>query len=245
MPRKLILLEDEPEIRSLLTDILEQEGFAVSTAGSIAQFHDMNERDSADLYLIDMGLPDGSGIPVLRHLAQNTSAGVIVLSARSEETDKVIGLELGADDFITKPFRRRELLARINAVLRRVGGGTWPGVPPAEAARSDAGRRDAAGETAFDGYRVRLSSRQVFAPDGSEVDLTTAEFDLLAAFLKRREQTLSRERLITLMKGREWDAHDRMIDGLVSRLRRKLPPQGERTKPYIRTVHGFGYAFSD
>jgi len=239
MRRRVILVEDDDAIRSLLTWILEHEGFQVSGVGSIAEFHAMEGRETADLYLIDVGLPDGSGISVLREVAQYPGSGVIVLTARAEETDKVIGLELGADDFVTKPFRRRELLARINAVLRRVAPeDPSPRLPFAAEQVGDA-------ELSFDGYRVRWSSRQVFAPDNEEVSLTTAEFDLLMAFLRRRGQTLSRERLISLLNGRGREVNERMIDGLVSRLRRKLPPPEGRSSPFIRTIHGTGYAFTD
>jgi two-component system, OmpR family, response regulator len=239
MARQVILLEDETEIRSLLTNILEREGFSVASAGSLAEFDALAERERADLYLIDLELPDGSGISVLRRVAQRRAAGIIVLTARAEEIDQVIGLELGADDFVTKPFRRRELVARINAVLRRVMPAQSPDVTLGEAERS------AAGDLEFDGYRLRLSSRQIFTPNGAEATLTTAEFDLLVALLKRRGQALSREQLITLMKGQDWAVHDRVVDGLVSRLRRKLPPVEGRTTPYIRTIHGVGYAFAD
>jgi two-component system, OmpR family, response regulator len=174
---------------------------------------------------------------VLRSLKRRSSAGIIVLTGRRDETDHVIGLELGADDYVTKPFRRRELVARINAVLRRV--------QPPEFGTDLAPAPARAVEHVFDGYRVNLETRRVHDPGGSEIELTTAEFNLLGALLGQRGQALSRAQLIEAIKGRDWEIHDRAIDGLVSRLRRKLPPWRGRVSPYIRTIHGIGYAFAD
>jgi len=233
---KIIALDDDRDIQALLAEILQAEGFSIRCAASIAEFEALDASDPADLYLIDLGLPDGSGLAVLRMLKQRSDAGVILLTGRSEETDHVVGLELGADDYVTKPFRRRELVARINAVLRRVHGQLDEPVAPALPAEAD---------HVFDGYRVWLGSRRVVAPGGHEIALTTAEFELLSAFLGQRGRALSRDQLIELIKGRTWEISDRAVDGLVSRLRRKLPPRGDRASPYIRTIHGMGYAFSD
>ncbi len=228
----IIALEDDPAVRNLLSNMLSGEGFTVRRAGSVAEFEALQGDGRVDLYLIDVSLPDGNGLAVLRRLKAKSAAGVIILTGRGDETDHVVGLELGADDYVTKPFRRRELLARIHAVLRRVRRPNAAAEPPPD-------------DHAFDGYRVSLAARRVLAPDGSEVALTSAEFELLAAFLHRRGQALSRDELIRLAKGRAWEMHDRAVDGLVSRLRRKLPPSDGRAAPYIRTVHGHGYAFSD
>lgn len=232
MPTRIMALEDDPDIQVLLADMLQAEGFELACAGSIAEFDALIDAQPADLYLIDVGLPDGSGLAVLRSLKRRSDAGIIIVTGRGEESDQVIGLELGADDYVTKPFRRRELLARINAILRRV-------IPESEIAR-DTGTE----EFAFDGYQVNPEGRRVLRPDGTEIELTTAEFNLLLALLERRGKTLSRGQLVAAIKGRDWEISDRAIDGLVSRLRRKLPPLDGRASPYIRTIHGRGYLFS-
>ncbi len=211
--------------------MLTAQGFDVRCAASIAEFEQMQRDGPADLYLIDVGLPDGSGLAVVRELRQQGAAGVILLTGRGAETDQVVGLELGADDYVVKPFRGRELIARINAVLSRR-------VKAPKAQSPDATNHD------FDGYRVCLQARSVHAPDGTELALTGAEFDLLSAFLRRRGEVMTRDQLVHLIKGREWELHDRAVDGLVSRLRRKLPPSRDRG-PYIRTIHGVGYVFKD
>ena len=233
MRRPLIVaVEDEAGIRALLADILSQEGFDLRVAGSMAEFLAL-DASGADLYLIDLGLPDGNGLAIVRRLREETAAGIIVLTGRAGESEQVLGLELGADDYMIKPFRPRELIARINAVLRRLTRGTGQGSPVDDLHKVD---------HEFGGFQVILNARRVFSVGGEEVDLTTAEFELLAALLARRGHALSRDQIVQLMKGRVWETHDRTVDGLVSRLRRKLPsPRGH--PPFIRTIHGTGYAF--
>lgn len=234
--KKILVLEDDPEIRTLLSAVLEPEGFDVMTTGTIAQFQSISRSDAFDLFILDVGLPDGSGLSLLQPLRKETVAGIILLTARQEEIDQVVGLELGADDYIGKPFRRRELIARIHAVLRRTAAnGALPEV------LSDSLPVD----HEFDGYRVCLAARRVLAPDGSDVPLTRAEFEILTVFLKRRGRTFTRDQLMQAVKGRDWEIHDRAVDALVSKLRRKLPPPEGRTIPYIRTIHGLGYGFMD
>lgn len=234
--KRILVLEDDPEIRSLLVAVLEPEGFEVKTAGTIMQFQAMSRSDTFDLFILDLGLPDGSGLSLLQPLREETNAGIILLTARQEEIDQVVGLELGADDYIGKPFRRRELIARIHAVMRRSA---------AKAAPPNAHQGNLPADHEFDGYRVWLTGRRVLAPDGSDVPLTRAEFDILSVFLKRRGRTLTRDQLMQTVKGRDWEIHDRAVDTLVSKLRRKLPPPEGRTIPYIRTIHGLGYGFMD
>lgn len=236
MKSDILIVEDDPAIRSLLTNCLEAEGFGVTTSGTIQEFERLRNTRHFDLFLIDVGLPDGNGFTLLKSVRTDSNAGIIVLTGRTDEADYVIGLELGADDYISKPFRRRELVARINAVLRR---SAMPAPTTPEPAKT------LTFEYEFDGYQVSTSARRVLGPDGSEIMLTTAEYEMLAALLHRRGRVLSRDQLMQLVRGRDWEIYDRAVDALVSRLRRKLPPPAGRTVPYIRTIHGLGYGFMD
>ncbi|WP_245243369.1 response regulator transcription factor, partial [Pararhodobacter sp. SW119] len=221
----IFAIEDDQAIRTLLSDGLEAEGFDFRSAGSVNEFLALDS-SSADLFLVDLGLPDGNGLSVVRRLREQSDAGIIVLTGRSEETEQILGLELGADDYVTKPFRPRELTARINAVLRRLVHNVAGGAPTVGPLTID---------HAFGEYRVSLVARRVLTEIDEEIALTSAEFDLLAALLSRRGHALTREQILYLMKGRDWELHDRAVDGVVSRLRRKLPsPPGH--PPFIRTI---------
>ncbi len=248
LPRpNLLLLDDEDQIASLLVDALSLDGCDVTTVTTIADFQAQQANQNFDLYLVDLGLPDGNGLSLIQGLAQDPTCGVIILTGRAEETDRVVGLEIGADDYITKPFRVREVVARVHAVLRRTQ-------PKPRAQRSEEFDAEPASSVAqpangeadsieFDGYKLDLGAWLLYAPDGSEVTLTTAEFNLLSALLQHRGQVLSRDQLMNAIKGRDWESYDRAVDSLVSRLRNKVPaPEGR--SHYIRTVHGIGYAFS-
>ena len=236
----VLLLDDDDQISKLLDDALSEDGCDVLIARTIAAFRQMQAEQRHDIYIVDLGLPDGNGLSLIQDLAQDPSCGVIILSGRAAETDRVVGLEIGADDYITKPFRVREVLARVHAVLRRTH--KHRAAPAPQAYGSE--QVNASGVAIdFDGYRLDLGARLFFAPDGSEITLTTAEFNLLAALLRHRGHVLSRDQLMNEIKGRDWESHDRAVDSLVSRLRNKVPvPEGR--SHYIRTVHGIGYAFS-
>lgn len=240
MKLKVLAIDDEKAILSMLQAALEDEGFDLSTAESVQQFREADASGDFDLYLVDVTLRDGNGLTIVRELRQKSDRGIIVLSGRTSETDRVLGLELGADDYVTKPFRVRELAARMNALYRRTGPRSPASASLTEAA-GDEQVRDV--EYEFDGYRLRLSARTLRGPDDQEIVLTTSEFNLLAALLTRRGRVLDRDQLMNAIKGRDWEAYDRAVDGLVSRLRRKIPPLAQQA-PYIRTVHGIGYMFS-
>lgn len=230
---RILAVDDEAAILALLRDKLESEGFEVLTASSAREFADLDAREDVDVYLIDVTLRDGNGFSLVKELRKRTDKGIIILTGRTEETDHVLGLELGADDYVTKPFRLRELAARVGAVLRRTAGRRGAQGPEIE---------DGQTEYRFDGYSLSIATRTLHGPDGEEIPLTTAEFNLLAALLRRRGQVLDRDALMTALKGRRWESYDRAVDGLVSRLRRKIG--NSNGSPYIRTVHGTGYIFS-
>ncbi|WP_114964565.1 response regulator transcription factor [Alkalilacustris brevis] len=240
----ILVVDDESDIRNILQIALAAEGYDVFTAETAAQFRALDGEHDPDIYMIDVSLPDGNGFNLLKDLRRITDKGIIMLTGRSGEMDHVLGLEIGADDYITKPFRIRELCSRVNALHRRIARQQ----PAAKAAGGEAtamqpgGGNDAEPDYAFDGFALRLAARQLRAPDGGEIALTTAEFDLLVALLGRRGQVLTRDQIMNAIKGRDWESYDRAVDGLVSRLRRKLgTPDGGGS--FIRTVHGVGYSF--
>ncbi len=239
MPSRILLVEDDPDIGRLVVTGLEEIGLDVDKVSRISEFESAIGQKTYDLCMVDLGLPDGNGLQLVEDLRRRDGCGIIILSGRSAEIDRIIGLEVGADDYITKPFRMREMVARVRSVLRRVN--------ETKRARSQAGgappETGEQVEIAFDGYRLLPASRRLVAPDDSEIHLTTAEFNLFSALVQRRGRVLSRDELMNAVKGRDWESYDRAIDGLVSRLRRKVPsPEGR--EPYIRTVHGIGYTFS-
>ena len=231
---RVLLLENELALHKPLGDALAAEGYKVTAVSTIAGFRKISAQDCAELYIIDQYLPDGNGISLVRELAQRSACGIVVLSRSANESDHVLALELGADDYIVKPVRIRELVARVGAILRRC---------KRNRTEQSGTLSDMGFDFSFDGYRVNCAARQLISPAGAEIVLTTAEFDLLTALLRSRGSVCHRDQILTLMKGRAWIASDRTIDGLVSRLRRKIPTYNEKHRSYIRTVHGVGYAF--
>jgi two-component system, OmpR family, response regulator len=221
----VLVVEDDPGLRVLVSRALRQNGFTVTQASSGAEMWSSLEQRAADLILLDIMLPGKSGIDLCREIRAKCDVPIIFVSARADETDRVVGLELGADDYISKPFGTRELIARIRAVLRR---------------RPEGGRPEAGAERVnFAGWSVDMLRREVFSPSGASIELTGAEFDLLTSFIGSPQRVLGRERLIELSRVRIGDASDRSIDVLVSRLRRKLSSAGHPTP--IITVRGVGY----
>jgi two-component system OmpR family response regulator len=224
----IILVEDDPALRTLTARALAAHGYDVRTATTGAEMWVLLEGAPADLIVLDIMLPGTSGIDLFRKLRRESDIPVIFVSARGSEEDRVLGLELGADDYLAKPFGTRELLARIGAVLRR---------GRAENETQGSGR-----EFAFDGWTLSLARHELRSQSGMLVDLTGAEFDLLATFICQPQRVISRQRLIELSRMRLGDSSDRSIDVLVSRLRRKLTDaQGEAP---IITVRGVGYMFT-
>lgn len=229
----ILLVEDDVSLRMLTARALRENGYAVRTAATGAEMWVMLEAEPAELVVLDIMLPGASGIDLFRKLRRQSDVPIIFASARGSEEDRVLGLELGADDYIAKPYSARELIARIGAVLRRGGGDGLNG----GFAKGD----ERTSEVHFEGWTLSLSRRELRSPSGAMVDLTGAEFDLLATFVSHRQRVLGRERLIELSRTRLGDSSDRSIDVLVSRLRRKLSASGG--EPPIVTVRGVGYMF--
>ena len=246
MKPTVLALDDEPEILKLLSSALGREGFDVLLAETIESFRALDAVTDVDVYLVDINLPDGNGFALIKELRLASDKGLIILSGRADETDHVLGLEIGADDYVTKPFRVRELCSRVNAVHRRARRHSDPvstGRPNAPPENAVAANVEESVDFEFDGFRLNVASRQLTGPDQIEIELTTTEFELLTGFLRRRGQVLNRDQLMNTIKGREWESYDRAVDGVVSRLRRKLDA-GNRKSSYIRTVHGIGYSFT-
>jgi two-component system OmpR family response regulator len=231
----ILIVDDDREIGGLVSDFLGPYGFTVVAAGDGQAMREHLAAERFDLVILDLMLPGEDGLSLCRHLRQTTTLPIIMLTAMGEETDRVVGLEMGADDYLPKPFSPRELLARIKAVLRR---GT---LRMDEAVEAEPGRPESGREIlGFLGWRLETGRRQLRAPDGVLVDLTSGEFDLLYAFLKNPQRVLNRDQLLDLSRGRVSGPFDRTIDVQVGRLRRKI--EIDPKKPEIqKTVRGGGY----
>lgn len=230
-PPHIVVIDDHEEIRELLVRYLGEHGYRVSAAESTAAYHRLAKGERFDLIVLDILMPGEDGLAFCRSLRAEAATPVIFLTAMAEDTDRIIGLEMGADDYVTKPFNPRELLARIKAVLRRVPA-------HARAATPDRPRR-----LRFEDKVLDPRQRELIGPDGVATPLSSAEFRLLSVFLEHPGETLSRERLLELTSGRNADVWDRSIDNQVSRLRRKIERDpGQPT--LIRTCWGDGYQFA-
>ncbi|MDP1900652.1 MAG: response regulator [Rubrivivax sp.] len=231
LPRVLVV-DDDPALRELLTDYLGASGFIVDAAADGVQMRQRLADATPDLVVLDIMLPGEDGLSLARQLRRDSDIPILMLSARGEEIDRVVGLEVGADDYLAKPFSPRELLARVRALLRRANTATRPSQGAALAAQ----RFEFGPFTLDDAVRRLLR-------DGAEVPTTGAEFDLLSVFVKHPNRVLSRDDLINRLKGYERDAFDRSIDVRVTRIRRKIETDPAHPQ-YIRTVRGEGYLFN-
>ncbi|MDP1908039.1 MAG: response regulator [Hyphomicrobium sp.] len=232
--QRILIVDDEPEVRALLRTGLEGEGFAVVEAADGRQAMALIESLPIDLVTLDLKLGGEDGLKVARDLRTVRNTPMIMITGKGDAVDRIVGLELGADDYIPKPFLMREVIARIRAVLRRYTAGT-----EGQGAAPDGGGQ----RYGFDGWVVDVSRREVREPEGAVRELTTAEFNLLALFLQKPGRVLSRDELMDLLKGHDWTPMDRSIDALVARLRKKLEPDSERPK-LVKTVRGIGYVFA-
>ena len=227
----ILVVDDQQEICDVVEEYLTGEGYRVSTAHDGAGMRRILSQSSIDLVILDLMLPGEDGLALARALRSESAIGIIILTGRGETVDRIIGLEMGADDYLPKPFHLRELLARVKAVLRRAQDRTGEASQPARS------------RLRFAGWSLDLSSRELLSPTGEEVRLTTGEFDLLAAFVNNANQVLSRDRLLDLARNREAGPFDRTIDVQVGRLRRKLEDDPQNPT-LIKTVRGSGYIFT-
>lgn len=227
----ILVVDDQQEICDLVREYLSDEGFRVSTANDGAAMRETMARDAVDLVILDLVLRGEDGLQLARELRSQSDIGIIMLTGRGETVDRIIGLEMGADDYLSKPFHLRELLARVRSVLRR---GASRGSDKSGAPRS---------RVRFAGWTLDLASRELMSPSGEDVRLTTGEFELLAAFVNHANQVLSRDRLLDLSRHREAGPFDRTIDVQVGRLRRKLEDD-PKNPTLIKTVRAGGYMFT-
>ena len=226
----ILVVDDHREIRELLAKYLSRNGLRVSVAGGGADMRQQMRTGTFDLVVLDIMMPGDDGLTLCRQLRQTSDIPVVLLTAAAEETDRIVGLELGADDYVTKPFNPRELLARIRAILRRAQG-------PART------QQEGPGLYRFDRWQLDPGRRVLLDETGSEVRLGSAEFRLLLALVSRPAVVLSRDQLLDITAGRPAQVFDRSIDNLVSRLRRRIERDPQHPV-LIKTVWGDGYVFA-
>jgi two-component system OmpR family response regulator len=230
---RILVVDDEAEIAQLIARFFAGQGFDVSTAASGALARAALAQHDIDLVLLDLGLPDEDGLTLLPDLQARWRGPVIVVTGRGESVERIVGLELGADDYVTKPFDLRELLARVRSVLRRARGQAGLGAAASGGARV----------VSFEGCRLDVAARQLTGADGGEIPLTTGEFDLLLALVDRASQVLSRDQLMNALHRRDANPFDRSIDVQIGRLRRKIEADPANPR-LIKSVRGAGYMFA-
>jgi DNA-binding response OmpR family regulator len=234
--KHILVVDDEEPVRALLRQFFELDGFQVSEAKDGRELSAQLAARIPDLITLDLKLGGEDGLELARTVRSTCNVPIVMITGKSDTIDRVVGLELGADDYIAKPFHVREVIARVRAVLRRYGAGHGEGEPVAVTARP--GRR-----YQFDKWTLDVDKRELKASTGTAQDLTTAEFNMLAMFVERPTRVLSRDNIMDQLKGHEWSPYDRSIDALVVRLRRKVEPDPE-TPRLIKTVRGVGYVFA-
>lgn len=233
MPSKpglhILVVDDDPKVRTLLRRCFEGEGFAVSEAKDGRELQTHLDRQPVSLITLDLNLGGENGLDLARQVRRERNVPIIMLTGKGDAIDRVVGLELGADDYLVKPFELRELLARVRAVLRRSS------TTPTQQSSDQRFR--------FEGWLLDVNRRDLSRANGQTLELTTSEFNLLEAFVQRPHRVLSRDDIMDLLKGQDWSPLDRSIDNLIARLRKKVEPDPERPR-LIKTVRGVGYTFA-
>jgi DNA-binding response OmpR family regulator len=234
----LLVVDDEPELRGLLAEYFGRHGFAVRAAASAAEARLMLAEQRPALALLDVNMPGENGLALARWLREaHAGVAIVMLTTASEPVDRIVGLELGADDYVGKPFELRELLARVRAVLRRTQAVPAAAAPTTSPAAAAGTRRVAFGSTQLD-----LDQRKLFAEGGAEIEITAAEYDLLALFARHPHRPLSRDQIMEQAHNRGWDVFDRSIDLRVMRLRRKIERNPDKPE-VLKTVRNVGYVY--
>ena len=229
--KNILIVDDDPEILRMVTTYLTGEGYSVETASNGARMGEILEAHAIDLVILDLGLPGQDGLELARALRATSDIGIIILTGRGEVVDRVVGLEIGADDYLSKPVSLRELLARVRSVLRRQA--------TAQAKRGPV----APNQARFAGWFLDFNARTLTTKEGTEVPLTTAEFRLLGALVTEAQQPIHRDRLLELVAEREWTPYDRSVDVLVGKLRQKIETD-PKSPSLIKTERGVGYLLS-
>ena len=227
--RRILVVDDDSDLRWMVEKYLSKHEFTVTLAEDGEKMREILEQETFDLAILDINLPGEDGLSLARYLRSNFQIGIIMLSAAAEVFDRIVGLEMGADDYVTKPFEPRELLARVKSVLRR-------------SQETSEREVESGSRVKFGDYLLDLDGHQLLDKDEQAVSLTSMEFDLLKAFAENPNKVLDRDRLLSLSHNRDWDPFDRSIDIRITRLRRKI--EAEPSKPQIiKTVRGAGYIF--
>jgi two-component system OmpR family response regulator len=226
----ILVVDDDPDVRDIVERCMKDAGFQVWTAADGSNVFDIVTEHAIDLAIVDLMLPDTDGLMLTRKLKEHSSIGVIILSGRGESTEKVIGLEIGADDYISKPFEPRELLARVQSVLRRLN--KTDGAPASEATIYS-----------FDEWLLDLTARTLTSPKGETVELSSGEFNLLKAFVEHPNRVLSRDQLLDFTHANDTPAFDRSVDVRVGRVRKKIEVDPQNPQ-FIKTIRNGGYMFA-
>lgn len=235
----ILVVDDDEAIRELLEDFLGEQGYKVILLDSAEALRMALEQQVPDLVLLDVGLPGEDGLSLARYIREKFNLGIIMVSGAGETLDRIIGLEVGADDYIAKPFEPREVLARIKSVLRRYKQN--PATEDAVSSEStDTG--ESSNSVQFGIGRLDLLRRQLLDDQGAEIPITAMEFETLKVFAERPNRPLSRDQLLNLTQHRDWDPYDRSVDIRIARLRRKIEPDPEKPT-HLKTVRGMGYMF--
>jgi len=226
----VLVIDDDPSACEVVADTLESNGFQPFIANNAADGLKVLGRNNIDLIIVDLGLPDMDGLELTRSLKSLSKAGVIILSGRTETTEKVVGLELGADDYLTKPFEPRELVARVRSVLRR-----------------STSKSEITGEQGriyeFDGWKLDINRRELTDPDNNVIEITSGEFDFLKVFVEHPNRVLSRDQILEFAYNNDTPAYDRSVDIRITRLRRKIEPD-PKSPQWIKTLRNAGYIFA-
>ena len=225
----ILIVDDDPRIRRLMERILEKEGYRIRAASNGREMRKQVAEVKVDLVLLDIRLPDEDGFTLVKELSSASSVAVIMVTGKADPLDKVLGLELGADDYVTKPFPDRELLARVRSVLRRARQESP--LPQANPDRTLA---------CFAGWRLNIPAQELISAEGDQVFLTTREFQLLVALVEHSQRVLSRDSILESLSGRDWTPIDRSVDVLIAKLRKKLGDDANEAQ-LIKTVRGTGY----
>jgi two-component system OmpR family response regulator len=229
----ILVVDDDPKIRLLLRRCFEGEGYEVTEAAGGEEAISQVASRTFDLVTLDLTLPDADGLTVARDIRARSQVPIVMLTGKGDTIDRVVGLELGADDYITKPFHLREVLARVRAVMRRTAAHVSVSGTTAESREI----------VMFAGWKLDIGKRELRNAAGEMCDLTTSEFDLLHLFVTHAKRVLSRDQIMDLLRGHDWNPYDRSIDNLIVRLRRKIEPDPDRPT-LIKTVRGVGYTLA-
>lgn len=231
MEANILVVDDDVVLCNLLDRYLTSSGYHVSTATDGEEMHKRLKQRQPDLVILDLNLPDAHGLELARELRKSSDVGIIILTGNNDAVDKVVGLEIGADDYISKPFNERELLARVRSILRRIS--------------LDAGKKDPGEKTkaTFADWALDMVAHELTSPSGRKVDLTSYEFQLLSTFVTHANRVLSRDQIMENIAGRDWNPSDRSVDVLVGKLRKKIE-KDPHDPSLIKTVRGAGYKFT-